>query len=997
MSNAYNSQYADNMTLNLNSNVNINHYMLNSSSKIDINNNNRNHKKQEKKRKSIQIISFESFDIYRLGKVKDAILHSLANKPLKQIKQPDSSLEVCPCCNSYYAKKGYFGPYSICENPDEFSNCGQGVVLYFSFLKYIIAVTFIASLCTSFVNIYYSNNYYIELREVCNNIYKNQIKLNKSFVDYYKSCNYYYANDDDNYFEHNLIINDFFFRFSSVNIKDYRILFDKINTNKNETFESTIINISRINFATLIFLFFFNLVFILYLFNKSNAADYLVFTVSDYSVIFYNLYDVHGKFLNIKKEIEEKKQECMRTGKQYIPDLYEKRKLGFRVDEINSEIDQFKEFIKNKVCQGTFNERFKINRIDLSYKIGELKKLQDKLEKKKEKISKIENFPEIEKKNKDLKLEGDNRKYFGGFLDYGDSDDDQPLLIIKKKKRNIERQINVIIEKSKKDTINFFGGTAFVTFDTIREQELYMKNVPNNIFAYLIQYIRNISYIFCSCCVNKSTENIYYLKRNIKFEDAPEPQDIKFENLEVSFLFRTIRTIGIYFISIIICGISFIIILALNKLQDNDKKKYNDHIVFLYLISLAITVVTSFIDKILQVVFETFTGWEKHITITKFYLSYSVKLTIFTFLNSAILPLISEIFFNKSEGYEILISNMLMKFLVNAFLTPIMWTLSIGYYFKKIQQCLYEKNLLGSRTQKELNNLYELPPMYVSAKYSYISKTLLMSFLYIPIFPLGVIISFLGFSLTYLLEKINFAYYYKKPEMLNKQLCEFYVRYFVVVLFAYGVGDYIFLSDAYDTRVWSLVNIIIFGILIVIPYHRVLSQDFIKFKESDIYNKKYNDVYLDFNIDYERANPMTKQVGEIRFETARREKGIITNEEYERNINSLKNCNFMDSYFNRRYNYYGKRFMGRNFFQEGSYNKYNQNCGFNENNINGNNTIDPNYQNEYNNMYNNQVNYAQINNQNIFNSKVLDSQQINQPMNYNQIFNLINNNYNPYP
>ena len=91
--------------------------------------------------------------------------------------------------------------------------------------------------------------------------------------------------------------------------------------------------------------------------------------------------------------------------------------------------------------------------------------------------------------------------------------------------------------------------------------------------------------------------------------------------------------------------------------------------------------------------------------------------------------------------------------------------------------------------------------MNVELKYSYIFKTLLMSFLYIPIFPLGIIISLLGFLLGYWLEKFNFAHMYKRPEMLNRQIAEFYAKYFVFVLFVYGIGDYIFLSDVYDTRI----------------------------------------------------------------------------------------------------------------------------------------------------------------------------------------------------
>ena len=45
--------------------------------------------------------------------------------------------------------------------------------------------------------------------------------------------------------------------------------------------------------------------------------------------------------------------------------------------------------------------------------------------------------------------------------------------------------------------------------------------------------------------------------------------------------------------------------------------------------------------------------------------------------------------------------------------------------------------------------------MEIASKYSYITKTLLMSFLYMPIFPLGVLISLIGFIFGYFIEKFN--------------------------------------------------------------------------------------------------------------------------------------------------------------------------------------------------------------------------------------------------
>ena len=136
-----------------------------------------------------------------------------------------------------------------------------------------------------------------------------------------------------------------------------------------------------------------------------------------------------------------------------------------------------------------------------------------------------------------------------------------------------------------------------------------------------------------------------------------------------------------------------------------------------------------------------------------------------------------------------------MKFLVNAIVTPGMWRFNVGYYIKKIKIYYITNKEEIDINQKDLNELYEFPPMNVSAKYSYIAKTVLMSFFYIPIFPLGVIISFLGFILAYWLEKYNFANMYKIPEMLNRQITEFYTNYFVLVFFVYGIGDYVFLRD----------------------------------------------------------------------------------------------------------------------------------------------------------------------------------------------------------
>ena len=50
------------------------------------------------------------------------------------------------------------------------------------------------------------------------------------------------------------------------------------------------------------------------------------------------------------------------------------------------------------------------------------------------------------------------------------------------------------------------------------------------------------------------------------------------------------------------------------------------------------------------------------------------------------MPFLSEIIFTKSKRYVVLINNLLVQFLFNDFLDPILLTYNYFYIFKKIKQ-----------------------------------------------------------------------------------------------------------------------------------------------------------------------------------------------------------------------------------------------------------------------------------------------------------------------
>jgi len=68
---------------------------------------------------------------------------------------------------------------------------------------------------------------------------------------------------------------------------------------------------------------------------------------------------------------------------------------------------------------------------------------------------------------------------------------------------------------------------------------------------------------------------------------------------------------------------------------------------------------------------------------------------------------------------------------------------------------LKRKFFTKGKTQRELNLIFENPPMNISLGYSHIFQTILTTVFFAALFPIGAIISFLGIILTYIVDKVK--------------------------------------------------------------------------------------------------------------------------------------------------------------------------------------------------------------------------------------------------
>ena len=851
----------------------------------------------------------EEFSLDNLGKIEHAKRHRSANRPLHKIKDFNDNVNFCICCYLPCEEKGIIEPFHCCDDIDDFAECGLGITLYFYFFQFMTLILFIGICVLAISVIIFNHNYTDSIFDVCQDLYNNVTGtvVDRTDVTF---CKGFIADttEETNYYQR---FNRWILRFSSDNIKVYREIHKHINVYDNDNVENVVVNYSILNFCYLITSFIINIFFIIFIKAQAQKARILNISIKDYTVLVTDAKPILDEYLEKHENlrIEKGSQIKIENGKDFIAYVNEYIKGHNNLDDVE------------------------INNINLCYELGNYMHLRDNYEQCKAKLFQIEHNPRNIKLNEENKIFDDkNRKYYNFCLsDFGlyccyTTRPNDIYQTLKVNKSNLERDLD-LEEKNVTEYITKenFTGYMLLSFNKIKDKEIFLEQYPHNFFGKIFYILKNLQYYLFCCCISKERRTKFNRLKGLDAYDPPEPEDIIWENFDISERKRILRTIGVFCICLLIIGLSLGCVLGLTLLQDilynNNRKQESTNIFLKYLISLAITIVISIINAILQEVLERLTYKEKQISRSNFILSLSIKITVFTFLNSAVVPLISKhiailIDENKKEnsryysgkGYSrsrerdnLLIDDMLIYFIVNAIVTPLLWRLSFPYPIRRIRQCCLEREKDPDQshymTQRELNKLYEYPDMNIAYKYSYLAKTTAMCLFFMPIFPLGFIFAFVGFIFAYFLEKCNFVNLYRRPEMLDEKICYFYADFFIVILFVGGIGDYIFLHDIYDKNVWSLINIIIFGVLIIIPYSKFFSCNFVGINKSQYKNFPLSKVYFTFYNDYQRQNPLTKRIGLLNYLSELKKEEYLSDYAYNIAQQNIEQLNLMEIYY----------------------------------------------------------------------------------------------------
>ena len=290
-------------------------------------------------------------------------------------------------------------------------------------------------------------------------------------------------------------------------------------------------------------------------------------------------------------------------------------------------------------------------------------------------------------------------------------------------------------------------------------------------------------------------------------------------------------------------------------------------------------------------------------TKTGYYISLSAKITFFTFINTAIVPVLSNYIRDEWGNNELLLNNVLMIFITNITLKPFLFYLGPELCLKISRRAKARLDLQGMRwedspyTQKELNEIFENPKMDLCFKYSFFSNILLTSLFYMSIFPLGIAFGLLALILSYFLETYYLGFY-KRPEVLNARLVKFFIQNFKIIVMVFFGGNYLFFCSikVHHKFDWPLFNFIFFIVILFLPYNDI-NINFLGLTEGDAKKGSYEDYELMFPTDYEKQNPLSKKTAIVNYFKKLEKMSLI--DKYQSNylINNVNKESYMDNYY----------------------------------------------------------------------------------------------------
>lgn len=248
--------------------------------------------------------------------------------------------------------------------------------------------------------------------------------------------------------------------------------------------------------------------------------------------------------------------------------------------------------------------------MNLCFKLRELVKLEKQKHETETKIIEASYSPKQIELNKKQKIKDErNGKYYSTYWCWCCCYNKRATSITEMKRdtQKDQKKIDAFIEQCNTDPLNSFANALFITFDTIKQKEKYYDYFNKNVCQSICLFFLNIKHYVC-CCESKIERKRFLRKKRLKVSHAPEPEDVIWENLEVTLMQRIIRQIGVYVVGILLITISIGFLIPLHLIP-NCYRVYSDRLCFetIYVASSAVSIIITTINATFQYLFVALT------------------------------------------------------------------------------------------------------------------------------------------------------------------------------------------------------------------------------------------------------------------------------------------------------------------------------------------------------------------------------------------------------
>lgn len=166
-------------------------------------------------------------------------------------------------------------------------------------------------------------------------------------------------------------------------------------------------------------------------------------------------------------------------------------------------------------------------------------------------------------------------------------------------------------------------------------------------------------------------------------------------------------------------------------------------------------------------------------------------------------------------------------------------------------------------SQRELNSLHEGPILDMAQRYSNFLLLFMLTMFYTPLLPITPLITGCGATMQYWIEKYMLLRVHSRPEMMGAFMAETISSIFPYIIALYGFSNYYFFRDLQGSNLIGLISLCFCAIALLIPQKQM-----VRYFTKEVARKPENTYQrhmLDFDTDYDRANPVTDEEATIQY------------------------------------------------------------------------------------------------------------------------------------